>query len=176
MQATWADVAKLPEHLVGEIVDRELIVTRLLPMRAAHVHSVLLATIGRAYDLDRRGTAAHWWILTRMESHLGDDVLTPDIGGWRSTTMPGVPDGYPDVPPDWICEVLTPETEAYDRGRKLDAWARHGVRYASLADDEPRIEVLQLVNGRWEREGVFDTTIRAEPFSDLEIDLGSFWR
>jgi Uma2 family endonuclease len=174
--ATWDDVARLPEHLVGEIIDGELIVTRLLPWRAARVQTLLVGLIGRAYDLDRCGSPSQWHILSRMETHLGEDVLTPDIGGWRIDRLPEVSDEYPTIAPDWVCEVLTPETEAFDRGEKLRAYARYGVPHVWFADDQPRVEVLHLEGGMWHSEGVYDSVIRSEPFGELEIDLTSFWR
>ena len=60
-------------------------------------------------------------------------------------------DAYFTLAPDWICEVVSPSTEAIDRGRKLRIYAREGVAHAWLVDPLRRtLEVLALVAGGFE--------------------------
>ena len=55
-------------------------------------------------------------ILNEPELHLGRDVVVPDLAGWRLERMPELPEtAYFELAPDWVCEVLSPSTEAYDR-------------------------------------------------------------
>jgi Uma2 family endonuclease len=50
--------------------------------------------------------------------------------------------------PDLVVEVLSPSTAAFDRGPKLEAYARHGVGECWLVDDQStRIEVFRLEGG-----------------------------
>ena len=52
------------------------------------------------------------------------------------------------VPPDLAIEVLSPGTEAVDRGRKMRMFARFGVREFWLVDpDAKRIEIYRLTEG-----------------------------
>ena len=51
------------------------------------------------------------------------------------------------VPPDLAMEVLSPGTEAVDRGRKMRMFARFGVREYWLVDlDAKRIEIYRLTD------------------------------
>jgi hypothetical protein len=55
--------------------------------------------------------AGGWIILYEPEVHLGEDVLVPDLGGWRRETLPELPDApYLAIAPDWVAEVLSPST------------------------------------------------------------------
>ena len=60
-----------------------------------------------------QGGPGGWWIIDEPELHLGDDVLVPDIAGWRRARMPTYPEtAYFTLSPDWVCEVLSPSTRA----------------------------------------------------------------
>ena len=49
--------------------------------------------------------------------------------------MPDLPDtAHFTLAPNWICEVLSPSTEAADRADKLPIYARAGVEHAWLVD------------------------------------------
>jgi Uma2 family endonuclease len=93
--------------------------------------------------------------------------------------MPEMPDApFATLAPDWICEVLSPSTEAVDRGDKLPIYAREGVRHAWLVDPILRtLEVLHLDAGGWRIVGTSrdHAKIRAEPFDAVELDLAVLW-
>src|SRR5215212_6862237 len=93
--------------------------------------------------------------------------------------MPEIPrDHIFSVPPDWICEVLSPSNSRIDRIKKMPIYARHEVAYAWLVDPiEQTLEVKRLENGRWSDLALYggDDTFRAEPFELVEIDLASIW-
>jgi Uma2 family endonuclease len=130
------------------------------------------------YDLGRGGPGG-WWIVDEPELHLGEDILVPDLAGWRRERMPG----YPDVPfftlaPDWVCEVVSPGTERLDRTRKLPSYARAGVGHAWLINPLARtLEVLRLEHGRWSLLATHadDDIAHAEPFEAMELDLLLLW-
>ncbi|MEO1333902.1 MAG: Uma2 family endonuclease, partial [Myxococcota bacterium] len=79
---TYADIEALPEHVVGEIVAGELLVSPRPSGPHAQVTSVLGMTIGSPFHLGRGGPGG-WIILDEPELHLGGDVLVPDLAGWR---------------------------------------------------------------------------------------------
>jgi Uma2 family endonuclease len=89
--------------------------------------------------------------LDEPELHFGNDVLVPDVAGWRRERLPAVPSvPYFTLAPDWICEVLSPSTEALDRGKKLTSYGRAGVAHAWLLNPIGQtLEVLWLESGRW---------------------------
>ena len=48
-------------------------------------------------------------IVDEPQIHLGEDIVVPDIAGWRRERMPVPPDvAYVTLAPDWVCEVLSP--------------------------------------------------------------------
>lgn len=94
--------------------------------------------------------------------------------------MPEIPDvAFFTLSPDWVCEVLSPSTEAMDRADKLPVYAREGVAQAWLVDPLAKtLEVLRLdgdtyrVIATW-RESA---RVRAEPFDAIELDLSLLWQ
>ena len=111
--------------------------------------------------------------------HLGGDVLVPDLAGWRRERMPKLP-RVPalTIAPDWLCEVLSASTEARDRGAKLPAYAREGVRHVWLADPDIRtLEILRLEGTRYVLLGTYEAgaCVRAEPFDEIELSLRVLW-
>lgn len=176
--ATYEDLLRLPEHVVGEIVDGELYASPRPAARHAFAGSSIGADLGSTFGR-RRGGRGGWWLLYEPELHLGPDVLVPDYAGWRRERMPQVP----DVPaftlaPDWICEILSPSTARLDRYRKLPVYARHGVGHAWIVDPALRsLEVYRLHGEHWllvaTHEG--DAPLRAEPFDEVELDPSEWW-
>ena len=85
---------------------------------------------------------------------------------------------YFAVPPDWVCETISPSTERLDRGKKLAIYARAGVGYLWLLNPGPlTLEILKLEQGRWVVFGTHseDALVRAEPFEAMEIELKRLW-
>jgi Uma2 family endonuclease len=118
-------------------------------------------------------------ILDEPELHLTEDVIVPDLAGWRRERMPRIPDVAAfEIAPDWICEVLSSSTAGVDRGRKLPIYAREKVAHAWLVDPVARtVEVLRLLGDRWSLVSTHagDVIVRAEPFDSVELDLGALW-
>ena len=176
--ATYEDLLKVPDHLVAEIIDGELFTSPRPASPHAYASSALLTTL--VMRLQRGdGCPADWWFLTEPELHLGSDVLVPDIAGWRKTRMPKVPNvAWFDLVPDWVCEVVSPNTQRLDRYRKLPRYARHGVPWAWIVDPIAKgVEVY-----RREGEGMLQFSthvgsaiVRAEPFENCELDLNELW-
>jgi Uma2 family endonuclease len=177
-RATYEDVLNAPENKVAEILDGELVLSPRPAPRHAVAHSRLLGTLGRTFD-DGIGGPGGWWILTEPELHFGEQVLVPDIAGWRRERMPAIPDeAYFSVAPDWVCEVLSPSTERIDRSRKLRIYAEAGVAHAWLVKPTDRtLEVLRLREGAWTIVAVWEdaAVVRAEPFDAIELELGRLW-
>lgn len=176
--ATYDDLVAVPDILVAEIVDGELWTSPRPAPRHARASSSALALLMPAFDFGRPSPGG-WHILGEPELHLGPQVLVPDVAGWRRTRLPHLPQiAYFTLPPDWICEVLSPSTERLDRGGKLRAYAEHGVRFAWLVDPVERtLDALRCDDGTWTRFAMHtgDTTVEVEPFEELPIDLALLW-
>jgi Uma2 family endonuclease len=176
--ATYDDVLAAPENKVAEILDGEL----FLSPRPAPRHAVAAARLGavlnNAFDRGRDGPG-DWWILDEPELHFGKHVVVPDIAGWRRERMPAIPDeAFFALAPDFVCEVLSPSTERFDRSKKLRIYAEAGVAHAWLVNPiERTLEVLRLREGTWTIVAVFtgSEAARAEPFEAIVLELGSLW-
>jgi Uma2 family endonuclease len=176
--ATYDDLREVPDHFVAEMLNGELYATPRPALAHTNAATALGAEIWNAFHRGRNGPGG-WVILDEPELHFGNDVLVPDLAGWRRSRLPDVPAGpYLTLAPDWVCEVLSASTEALDRGKKLRAYARERVGHAWLLDPlRRRLEVLSLDSGAW-------TTLRthggggkigAEPFDALELELDVLW-
>lgn len=176
--ATYADLEALPANVVGEIVAGELYVSPRPAVRHALVSSVLGGTLTGPFHLGRGGPGG-WFILDEPELHLGEDVLVPDLAGWRRERMPRLPDTAAfELAPDWVCEVLSTSTASLDRNVKLPVYAREGVNHVWLVDAKARtLEVLRLEGGNYVPLALYEGTarVRAEPFEALELELALLW-
>jgi Uma2 family endonuclease len=177
--ATYADVYDVPDNFVAEMLDGDLYASPRPAAPHARAASVLGVVIGDAFDLGRSGPGG-WLILYEPELHFGNDVLVPDLAGWRRERMPEVPDAaYFTLAPDWVCEVLSPSTEALDRGKKLRVYARESVPHVWLVDPlRQTLEVLELESSKWSLASNHQggVTVRAAPFEAVELPLGALWR
>ena len=178
-RATYQDVIDAPPHMVAEIIDGEL---QLQP-RPAKPHSAaasaLAEELGPPFKRGRGGPGG-WIILDEPELHLEQDILVPDLAGWRRERMPALTTDEPyfTLPPDWLCEVLSPRTAASDRARKLPIYARESVGHVWLVDPLQRtLEALRRQGREWLIVTVYEGNVgvRAEPFDAIELDLGILW-
>jgi Uma2 family endonuclease len=176
--ATYADLEALPEHVVGELIGGELHVSP----RPAFPHAVAGSRLGGELSVrfDRgSGGPGGWIILDAPELHFGEDVLVPDIAGWRRERMPQPPrTAATSLAPDWVCELLSASTGALDRGAKLPVYAREGVRHVWLVDPGARtLEVFRLEGARYTLlvTHTGKARARAEPFEAIELELGFLW-
>ncbi|MEO8874408.1 MAG: Uma2 family endonuclease, partial [Polyangiaceae bacterium] len=104
----------------------------------------------------------------------------PDLAGWRRERMPRLPMEAAafELAPDWVCEVLSPSTEAVDRAEKMPIYAREKVSHLWLVDPiEHTLEVFRLEGERWSVLGVWTDAakVRAEPFDAIELELDVLW-
>ena len=178
-RATYEDVLGAPENMVAEVLFGVLHTNPRPAARHAIVSSRLGSDLGGPFDRGRGGPGG-WVILFEPELHLGDDIVVPDVAGWRRDRIAQADVGgaFITVAPDWACEVLSPRTEATDRSDKMDIYARERVKHAWLIDPVDRtLEVYALEGDRWTRVRVArdDATVRAEPFDAIELTLASFW-
>jgi len=180
-RATYDDVLAAPEHQVAEILDGELVLSPRPAARHACASSAVGSKVFDAFHLEPGDPArpGGWWILYEPELHLGQDVVVPDLAGWRREHMPRIPDvKWFDLPPDWLCETLSPSTARIDRGRKLRIYAREAVHHVWLLDPSARtLEVLVLAGDRWSIAAVHSGSdmVRAEPFAAIDLDLARLW-
>jgi Uma2 family endonuclease len=111
--------------------------------------------------------------------HLGKHVVVPDLAAWRQERLPDFPaTAWFEVAPDWVCEVLSPSTESYDRGDKQLIYAEAGVSYLWQINPVLRIlEAYELKDGKWLLLGVLrdDAQVAVAPFAEFRFSLDWLW-
>jgi hypothetical protein len=176
--ATYADLEALPDNVVGELIGGVLYASPRPagPDMVAYSHLTyeLVGPFTRG-----RGGPGGWFIFDEPELHLADDVLVPDVAGWRRERMPEpFRTASTTLAPDWVCEILSPSTKVLDRKAKLPVYAREGVRHVWLMDPVLRtLEVFRLEGTGYSLLTTFagSTQVRAEPFDAIELDLPFLW-
>jgi Uma2 family endonuclease len=179
-QATYEDLLKVPDILIAEIIDGELITSPRPASPYARATSVIRGDLD---PFDRRpgspGGPGGWWILFEPELHLGTDILVPDLAGWRRERLPVLRDvPYFEQAPDWVCEITSPSTGQLDRVRKMPVYARERVEHIWLVDPLQRtLEVYRLEGQHWMVVSTHggEESIHAEPFAALELDMSRWW-
>ncbi|MDY7226652.1 Uma2 family endonuclease [Hyalangium rubrum] len=176
--ATYADLEALPDNVIGELVAGTLYASPRPAARHTFATSRLGIALGGPFDQGRGGPGG-WVVLFKPELHLGEDVLVPDVAGWRRERMPRPPHTAAfTLAPDWVCEVLSPSTMALDRAVKLPVYARERVRHVWLVDPVARtLEVFRLDGERYTLlvTHAGSARVRAEPFDAIELALAFLW-
>lgn len=147
--------------------------TRLYGRRVHSTRPRTLSTTKRVWG------PGGWLLLDKPELHLGEEVLLPDLTGWRRERMPEMPDTVAaTLAPGWVCAVLSPSTEVLDREKKVRIYAREGVDRLWLVDPVRQLlKVYKLKSRRWSLQGAWSGTahVQAEPFQVLTLPLGKLW-
>ena len=177
-RATYQDVLDAPAHRVAEIVDGTLHTHPRPAMPHARASSGLQVKIGGPFDYDSDGPGG-WWITHEPELHLGDDILVPDLAGWRRERMLEYPEtAYVTLAPDWVCEALSASTRKYDLCGKRPIYAREGVAHLWLVDPVDRVlEAFELRDGQWVliATAADDDPVSIRPFDAITFNLGALW-
>jgi Uma2 family endonuclease len=177
-RATYADLEAVPEHLVAEIIDGELVTHPRPSPRHGAASSALGAELGEAFQKGRGGPGG-WVFFDEPELHLGPHVVVPDLAGWRRERLATYPEtNYFELAPDWVCEVLSASTERRDRTVKMRIYAEAGIPHLWLIDPRQQfLEALTLRDGSWLRTGAWtsDDEVRAPPFDAITFSLADLW-
>ena len=177
-RATYQDVLDAPAHRVAEIVDGTLHTHPRPAMPHALASSRLGGELTGPFDRGRGGPGG-WWIIDEPELHLGEEIVVPDLAGWRRERMPDYPDtAYVSLAPDWVCEVLSPSTRRFDLHEKRPVYAREGVGHLWLVDPLDRtLEAFELRDGHWMLIATAkdDEPVSIRPFDAITFSLGGLW-
>jgi Uma2 family endonuclease len=180
-RATYQDVLNAPANHVAQVVFGTL----YTQPRPAFPHAGTTSGLGYLLSGPFRygiGGPGGWLILDEPELHLGaePDIVVPDLAGWRrergDLPQRGAP--WTAAAPDWVCEVLSPSTQALDRAEKMEVWLRERVRHVWLIDPiAETLEVYRHGGEAWLRVAVHHgaARVRAEPFDAVELELRLLW-
>ena len=179
-RATYQALVGVPEHLVAEIIDGELVTSPRPAAPHARAASTLSGELYNPFDRGKVGPGG-WLILYEPELHLHGSVLVPDLAGWRRERMPEMPDAAAfELAPDWVCEILSSSTAPVDRADKIPIYLRESVKYVWLVDPAlrnvvPAAELLAPGVRRRARVVVDDRSIAVEAGwgkEEIDAELG----
>ncbi len=154
-QMTAAEFFELPEQTQQtELIYGELIVSPTpIPK---HQNAMLNTAIVLKNLLPQIGGKV---FAAPLEIYLDDRVIPqPDVM-WIAPNSKCIIDEKRLIgPPDLVVEIFSPGSVLYDRGDKFDIYQLYGVReYWMIDPTEEYIEVYQLSNGQFVRQGIYGT-------------------
>ena len=177
-RATYQDVVDAPAYRVAEIVDGTLYTHPRPSPPHALASSSLQGDLSNAFQFGRGGPGG-WWIIFEPELHQGEDIVVPDLAGWRRERMTELPDtAYFTLAPDWVCEVLSASTRKLDLHEKRPIYARAGVPHLWLVDPADRtLEAFELHDEHWLpiASAKDDEPVSIRPFDAITFGLGDLW-
>jgi hypothetical protein len=176
--ATYADIEALPPHVTGEIIFGVLHTHPRPAPRHATAANAVGGQVTGPFQFGRDGPGG-WIFMTEPELHLGRHVVVPDIAGWRQERLTPFPEtAFIETPPDWLCEILSPATQAFDRTDKLAVYAEFGVKHCWYVDPIVKtLEVFALTGGKWLLAATFKDAdpVTAPPFEVHTFPLDVLW-
>lgn len=150
---THADLLALPEdNKRREIIDGELYVTPSPKLN----HQDILLNLASAFRSYLKSHPVGRVFMAPLDVILSDyDVLQPDLLFVRNERKEILKDWVRGAP-DLAVEILSPSTAARDRGIKLKAYARFGVKEYWIVDPEGQtIELYRLAPEGYELTRTF---------------------
>jgi len=175
------DLLAVPEEdRRHEIIDGELVRKAMPSAKHGRAQAKLTGKLDPYHRGFREDRPGGWWFLTEVEVLFAPhQIYRPDVAGWRRERLPDVPDEMPlRVYPDWVCEILSPSNAQNDLIQKKGTYQSCQVPHYWLID--PAAETLSVY--RWTPEGYLwvlsagrGERVRAEPFTALEIPVGTFF-
>jgi Uma2 family endonuclease len=148
--ATLEDFLSIPAHeRFHEMLDGEIVRKAMPGGKHATVQGRLRELIGPYDDGSPRRQPGGWWLMTEVEIQLPwDQVVRPDLAGWRVERMPEVPEEFPiRLQPDWVCEVVSPSDPRRDTVIKYRDYAKAQIPYYWLVDLKTRRLTALKLNG-----------------------------
>lgn len=168
---TLDDLLASPEERV-ELIAGEIVRRPMARIRHAQAQSRASRELG---PFDRGTGPGGWWILTAVsvayESH---ECPSHDIAGWRRERLPSLPEGVVALPPDWVCEIVSPGHERKDTLTLPLLLQRHQVPLFWLIWPEDRVLTAHWLDGGHYRVIATlkdQTSARVPPFDAIALDL-----
>jgi Uma2 family endonuclease len=143
---TYSEFARLPSEgsTRYEVIDGELVVT---PSPTSRHQEIVAHLLSLMYPFARENRMGKVFPAPLDVLFAEGDYLEPDILFVGSDRADLVTDRGIEGAPDLVVEVLSPSTEARDRGIKLERYRLYGVpEYWIIDPDECRIEVWDLAH------------------------------
>ncbi len=170
---TWADYCTWQDEARWELFDGQAVAMAPAPSLQ---HQSVVTNLGAALRQHFRRKPCRA-LVSPVDVRLSEDnVVQPDI---VVVCNPRQLKAYVDGAPALVVEVQSPQSLRHDRVRKLNLYARFGVReYWLVTPYPPMLEVLSLAgNGRYAVEAVYSEadTLVSPSFPELRIPLADIF-
>ncbi|GHO73648.1 hypothetical protein KSD_14190 [Ktedonobacter sp. SOSP1-85] len=175
-QWTYAEYAALPDDGQRyEIMDGVLLMAPSPTPSHQTVVKWLTFYLTQCVDLAGLGTV----FTAPLDVELAPNrVVQPDVFVLRSENLGMVTPSRVVGALDLVIEVTSPGTAAYDRLKKLDAYAQAGVsEYWIISPEMHTIEVLVLYTDGYHSQGIFmdKDTLPSQLLPTLSVTVGQFF-
>ncbi len=162
----WLDEDKKAEFILGEIVIHS-------PARLAHIQALdNLHFLLR--DFVKKNFPGSYILPEQALVRLERSDVMPDLAYWNAEKAAGlVPDTKLFPVPDFVVELLSPSTEKYDRGAKMQEYAANGIAEYWITDpDKKTIEQYVLQHDTYRLEAIArpGESLSALILSPLSVD------
>ncbi len=176
--ATYQDILDLPHGVVGELIKGALYAQPRPRLKHAATQALIFGEIVGPFKKGIGGPGG-WLFFSEPELHFEEDVLVPDVAGWRVERLPDVAnDAFATIAPDWVCEILSPSTAQIDRALKAEIYAKQGVAWMWLLDPSAKtLEAYRNQAGKWLQLVVLkeNDEVKVEPFDAAPFKLDLLW-
>jgi Uma2 family endonuclease len=168
---TVDDLLACPDERL-ELIGGEIVRRPMARIKHSQAQSQALRELGA---FTRESGPGGWWILTEVSvAYEAHECPSHDLAGWRRDRLPRLPNGVVDLPPDWVCEIVSPGHERKDTLLLPLLLQRHSVPFYWLIWPEDRTLIAHRLDGGYFR--VIATLkgpnrARIPPFDAVEIDL-----
>ena len=172
---TIDDLLLSPEERV-ELIGGDIVRRPMTRFAHARVQSKTDRTLGPFADETGPGG---WWILTEVSvAYEAHECPSHDLAGWRRERLPNPPDGVIDLPPDWVCEIVSPGHEKKDTVTIPLLLQRHRVPWFWLIWPEERTLIAHALEGDGYQpiatlNAVEHRRVRVPPFDAMELDVAA---
>jgi Uma2 family endonuclease len=178
--ATVQDYLAEPESSRVELLRGALVEREATGPRHGRALLRLGASVTQRFDRKPGGRfPGGWWTVSDVAVRFDDEVLRPDLAGWRRERHPVFPLERPVVArPDWVCEVLSPSNARTDRVLKLRTYHQHEVLHYWLVDpEEQTLTVFRYGPGGYVvvLTATAEEQVNAEPFESLRFSVGNLF-
>ena len=169
--ATLEDLLSSPDERV-ELIDGDIVRRPMARVEHGRAQGNVRAELD---PLNRRGGPDGWWIVTEI-SVAYETYQCPchDLAGWRKSRLPELPDGVIDLPPDWVCEIVSPGHERKDTHQVPLLLQRHHVPFYWLIwPEQQRLVAYRLGGKGYEVVSTLSPAdrIAVPPFEGMRLDL-----
>lgn len=178
--ATLADYLAQPEDLRVELIQGALVERELTGPKHGRALLRLGSSVTARFDRKPGGKfPGGWWIVSDVAVQFGEEVLRPDLAGWRREQHASFPTERPVVlRPDWVCEVLSPSNARTDRVEKLRTYHHAMVPHYWLVDpEEQTLTVFRYGDGGYVvvLTATAEEVVAAEPFDAMQFPVANLF-